>query len=138
MHPTSFWTFFKSVGMANCDRARILAGFASIPLPDTMKPKSFPAGTPKMHFSGLSLMSYVRRLSNVSLKSSTRDSTCLADLFFQACLDHALVSGTSIFKPKRHSVETERPIRGDERRCGLVRLLYLDLKVSGVCIEETQ
>ena len=25
----SFWTYFRSVGVANCDRARILAGFAS-------------------------------------------------------------------------------------------------------------
>ena len=54
-----------------------MAGFASIPLPDTMKPKSFPAGMPKTHFSGLSLMSYAQRLSNVSLKSSTKVSTCL-------------------------------------------------------------
>ena len=63
--------------MANYDRARILAGFASIPLLETMKPKSFPVGTPKTHFSGLSLMSYAQRLSNVTLKSSTRVSTCL-------------------------------------------------------------
>ena len=74
-HPVNFWICLRSVGMANCDRARILAGFATIPLLETMKPRSFPAGTPKTHFSGLSLMSYVLSLSNVSLKSSIRDTT---------------------------------------------------------------
>src|SRR5215216_2671663 len=57
---------------------------------------------------------------------------------FPDMFDHALVSGTSAFKPKRHSVETERPIRGDKRRCGLVGLLHLNLMVSGVSVEETQ
>ena len=76
-HPVNFCICLRSFGISSCDRARILAGFASIPLLDTMKPRSFPAGTPKTHFSGLSLMSYVQRLSNVSLKSSTRVSTCL-------------------------------------------------------------
>ena len=76
-HPVNFCICLRSFGISNCDRARILAGFASIPLPDTMKPSSFPAGTPKTHFSGFSLMSYALRLSNVSLKSSTRVSTCL-------------------------------------------------------------
>ena len=76
-HPVIFCICLRSFGISNCDRARILAEFASIPLLETMKPRSFPAGTPKTHFSGLSLMSYVRRLSNVSLKWSTKDSTCL-------------------------------------------------------------
>ena len=76
-HPASFWTCFRSVGVANCDRAQILAGFASIPLLETMNPSSFPVGTPKTHFSGLSRMSYVQRLSNVRCKSSTNESTCL-------------------------------------------------------------
>ena len=69
-HPVSFWIFLRSVGIANCDRAWIFAGLASIPILETMKPSNFPEGTPKTHFSGLSLMSYVQRLSNVSLKSS--------------------------------------------------------------------
>ena len=76
-HSASFWTCLRSVGVANCDKAQILAGFASIPLLETLKPNSFPAGTPKTHFSGLILMSYVRRLSNVRRRSSTSDSTCL-------------------------------------------------------------
>ena len=44
---------------------------------ETMKPSSFLEGTLKTHFSGFSLMSYVRRLSNVSLKSSIRVSMFL-------------------------------------------------------------
>ena len=75
--PASFWTCLRSVGIANCDKARILAGFASIPLLEMMKPSSFPAGTPKTHFSGLSLMSYAWRLSNVRRKSSISVLTCL-------------------------------------------------------------
>ena len=58
-HPVSFWICLRSVGIANYDRARIFAGFASISLLETMKPSNFPEGTPKTHFSGLSLMSYV-------------------------------------------------------------------------------
>ena len=73
--PASFWTYLRSVGGANCDRARILAGFASIPLLETMNPSSFPAGTPKTHFSGLSRTSYVQieRLT-VAILSNFRSS----------------------------------------------------------------
>mgnify|MGYP005829674527 CR=1 FL=1 len=76
-HPVSFWICLRSVGIANCDRARIFARLASIPLLETMKPSNFLEGTPKTHFSGLSLMLYVQRLSKVSLKSSIKVSTCL-------------------------------------------------------------
>ena len=64
-HLASFWTCLRSVGVANCDKAQILAGFASIPLLETMNPSSFPAGTPKTHFFGLIDMSHALRLSNV-------------------------------------------------------------------------
>ena len=37
---------------------------------------------------------------------------CLADLFFQASLDHTLVSSPSIFGPEGHSVEAEGTVRG--------------------------
>ena len=50
-HPASFWTCFRSVGIANCDKAQILAGFASIPLLETMNASSFPAEMPKTHSS---------------------------------------------------------------------------------------
>ena len=43
--PASFWTCLSSVGIASWDKARILAGLASIPLWETMNPSSFPAGT---------------------------------------------------------------------------------------------
>src|SRR3954471_3634838 len=41
------------------------------------EPSSFPAGTPKVHFAGLSFMRYLLRLSNVSLISSKRVLFCL-------------------------------------------------------------
>ena len=50
-HPDNFWTYLRSVGVANCDKARILAGFASIPLLETMKTRSFQAGTLKTPLS---------------------------------------------------------------------------------------
>src|SRR3954462_7573885 len=117
-----------------------------------MKPRSFPAGTPKTHFSGLSLMSYFRRLSNVSLKSSTRDSTCLdltttsstyastcfADLVCQTCLNHALICCAGVFEPKGHCVEAEWAVGRDECCCSLVGFCHLYLMVTGVCVEETQ
>ena len=62
----------------------------------------------------------------------------LADLFLQACLNHALVGGAGVFEPEGHSVEAERPVWGNECRCGLIGLLHFDLMVSGECIEETQ
>ena len=58
-----------------------------------------------------------------------------ANLFFQACLNHALVGSTGVFEPERHGVETEAAIWCDECRCGLIRLRHLDLMVSGVCVE---
>ena len=98
------------------------------------EPSSFPAGTPKTHFSYSKCEAYVICSEVVKCEAeivhqwydvfSLDDHivhicfNCVADLFFQVCLNHALVSGTSVFKPKRHSVETERPIQGNKRRCG--------------------
>ena len=62
----------------------------------------------------------------------------IADLFFQACLDHVLIRCTGVLKPERHSVKTEGVVWCDKCRCGLVGLRHLDLMVSGVCVEETQ
>ena len=45
-----------------------------------------------------------------------------ADLFFQACLNHALIGCTGIFEPERHGVETEWAVWGDECRRSLIRL----------------
>ncbi|VAI77919.1 unnamed protein product [Triticum turgidum subsp. durum] len=54
----AYTSYDMSVGIAKCGRARILAGFASIPLLETMKPKSFLAGTrmtPRMSVGAASM-----------------------------------------------------------------------------------
>ena len=61
----------------------------------------------------------------------------LANLFFQACLNHALVGGADVFQPEGHSVEAERPVWGYKCRYGLIGVRHLDLMVSGVWVEET-
>ena len=37
---------------------------------------------------------------------------CFSDMFLQACLDHALVSGAGVLEPEGHGVEAEWPIWG--------------------------
>ena len=44
----------------------ILSGFASIPRLLTMKPKNFPADTPKAHLAGFNFMLYSLRIWNAS------------------------------------------------------------------------
>ena len=44
----------------------ILSGFASIPRCLTMKPRNFPADTPKAHLAGFSFMLYFLRIWNAS------------------------------------------------------------------------
>ena len=61
-----------------------------------------------------------------------------ADLFLEACLDHALVGGADVLEPERHGVEAKRPIWCNECCCGLIGLLHFDLMVSGICIKEAQ
>jgi hypothetical protein len=51
----------------------------SIPRWETMNPRSCPAGTPKTHFVGLSIMLYFLRLLKVSYKSAMRLS-CFLDI----------------------------------------------------------
>ena len=60
-----------------------------------------------------------------------------ADLFLQACLDHALVCHAGVLEPEGHGIEAKWPIWGDKCCCGLIGLLHFDLMVSGICIEET-
>src|SRR3954466_15487908 len=38
---------------------------------------NLPAGTPNTHFSGLSLILYVRRFANVSLRSASKVDPCI-------------------------------------------------------------
>jgi hypothetical protein len=52
--PVSFMTSFFPVGRFILRMASTLVGFASMTRWLTMKPRSLPEGTPKMHFSGLS------------------------------------------------------------------------------------
>ena len=63
---------------------------------------------------------------------------CLADLFLQECLNHALVGGPGVFKPEGHGVEAEWPVWGNKCCCSLIELLHFDLMVSGICVEEAQ
>ena len=44
----------------------ILSGFASIPLLLTMKPRNFPAETPKAHLAGFSFILYSLKIWNAS------------------------------------------------------------------------
>ena len=46
--------------------AFILSGFASIPRLLTMKPRNFPADTPKAHLAGFSFILYFLRIWNAS------------------------------------------------------------------------
>ena len=50
--------------------AEIFSGLASMPRSETMKPSSMPLGTPKTHFSGLSLMLFARKFCKGLLKIS--------------------------------------------------------------------
>ena len=54
-HPMTLCTPFKSLMGPMLVMAAIFSGLASIPRSETMNPKSMPRGTPKTHFSGLSL-----------------------------------------------------------------------------------
>src|SRR6266567_8958780 len=75
--PVNFCTSTSFLGRAILSMADILAGFASIPRRETRKPSSFPAGTPKVHFSGFNFSRYLRRLSNVCRRSWIKVSAFL-------------------------------------------------------------
>ena len=52
--------------------AETFSRLASIPRSDTINPRSMPRGTPKTHFSGLSVIPFALRHWNVSSRSATR------------------------------------------------------------------
>ena len=54
--PVSCCTSFLVLGGCMSSIALHLSGFASIPLLVNMKPRNLPAGTPKAHFDGFSLI----------------------------------------------------------------------------------
>jgi hypothetical protein len=60
--PVNLCTSLIHAGGLIASIARILSRFASIPRCDTRKPRSFPAETPKTHFSGLSFVEDARSL----------------------------------------------------------------------------
>ena len=60
--------------------ALIFSVFASIPLWLTMKPSSFPDGTPKTHLVGFNFHLKLRKLLKVSSRSGIKESfLCLYD-----------------------------------------------------------
>ena len=61
--PISCCTPFLELGAGESKIALSYAGFASIPLCVTIKPKNWSALTPNAHFKGLSFMSYALRKS---------------------------------------------------------------------------
>ena len=61
-------TPLPELGACESRMALIYAGFASIPLCVTMKPKNQPALTPKAHFKGLSFMLYAIKRSKASYR----------------------------------------------------------------------
>ena len=65
--------------------AEIFSGLASMSRFETMNPKSIPRGTPKTHFSGLSLMPFSLRHLKAISRSSMRSL---------AFLDLTMISST--------------------------------------------
>src|SRR5688572_1016423 len=59
-------------GSGCCVVAAIFSGLASMPRSETMNPRSMPRGTPKTHFSGLSLTPFALRHRNVTSRSERR------------------------------------------------------------------
>jgi hypothetical protein len=57
--------------------AAIFSGLASMPLSETMNPKSMPRGTPKTHFLGLSFTPFALRHQNVTSRSERRSEAFL-------------------------------------------------------------
>src|SRR6266540_2180615 len=74
MQPVSFCTSFSLVGEFILKMSLSFSGLTSMPRYDTMKPRSFPDGTPKTHFSGFNFHLKRFKLVNVSDRSDTRSS----------------------------------------------------------------
>jgi len=74
--PTRRCTSLTFVGLLMLIIAWHFSGLASIPRCVSMNPRNLPPSTPKVHFSGLSLMLYARR----ALKTSARYAECCLGL----------------------------------------------------------
>lgn len=106
IHLASFWTSSSLIGDFISSMALILLGFASLPRPKTRNPSSLPNSTLNIHYSGYSLSRCLRRMLNVSLRSSIRRSRfffldddvvnvglhVVAELGLESPLDLALIS----------------------------------------------
>src|SRR3954470_24326324 len=66
--PASHCMSFRHVGRFMFKMALIFFGLTSIPRWETINPNNLPAGTPKTHFLGLSVMLYFQSLSKVYFK----------------------------------------------------------------------
>jgi hypothetical protein len=83
-----------------------------------MKPRSFPLGTPKTHFSGFNLIRNLRRLANVSSRSVMKslnffglyDDVIHVD--FQVTPD--LVCSSDVLQAKRHGDIAKHAKEGNE------------------------
>ena len=75
--PVSFCTSLMRPGGLIASIALILAGFALMPRCENRIPSSFPAETPKTHFSGFSFVRVGRSRSKTRDRSSTRVDTTL-------------------------------------------------------------
>jgi hypothetical protein len=76
-HPMSFCTPFRFQIGAMLVMAEIFSGLASMSRSETMNPRSMPRGTPKMHFSGFSLIFFSLRKQNATSRSATRSLAVL-------------------------------------------------------------
>jgi hypothetical protein len=68
--PVSFWMSLTQASGLITSIALIFFGLASMPRYQTRKPSNFPAETPKMHFSGFSLVRVARSLPKTRARSS--------------------------------------------------------------------
>src|ERR1041385_4052183 len=103
--------------------ALIFSGFASMPLSDTMYPRSLPAGTPKVHLAGFNFIWYLRIFLKVSWKSLGFNHYIIhvgmhvaPNLIFEATLHRSLICGSRILKAERHRSITVDPERGEEKK----------------------
>ena len=116
--------------------ALTFVGLALMPRLLTMKPSSFPDGTPNTHLVGLSFHLNFLRFSNVSERSVMLIITfCLdigvidiglgvaPDLPLEASLNGLLVGGAGVFEAECHGVVAVGSEGGDEGRLLLIRLL---------------
>jgi hypothetical protein len=151
--PVNRCTSLRQVGCLMLRMALIFSGSTSMPPCETMKPRSFPSGTPKTDFSGFTSMPLVsskviKGLLKVADQVGSFPGHDLdvidvsvhvpANLVLQASLHRTLIGGTCVFQTKSHGDIAVSAKRGDKGGHRLVRLLHPDLMIPGICVEKTQ